>query len=163
MRGRGTAALELIDEVPELDAIWVPIGGGGLASGCALVGAARGVPVFAVEPALADDAKEALERGQLVPPRPPQTIADGLRTALGAMPFQLLRQLAVPVTTVTEAQIVAATWLLLERMKLVVEPSGAVPLAGLLARDRRSRDGSPPRYGVILTGGNADLTTLPAP
>ncbi|MGE0625391.1 MAG: threonine/serine dehydratase [Pseudomonadales bacterium] len=154
--GQGTAALELARSVPGLDEVWVPVGGGGLASGTLLALAGESVRVIGVEPELADDAYWSLERGEIQPQRPPRTIADGLRTALGTLPFALFRQHHLTIRTVTEAEIVAAQRLLWQRLKLVVELSGAVPLAGLL----RALAAEPARYskvrvGVILSGGNA--------
>jgi len=158
--GQGTAALELARAVPGLDEVWVPVGGGGLASGTliALSGKATGeaTTVIGVEPELADDAYWSLEKGEIQPQRPPRTIADGLRTALGELPFEIFRRHGLTIRTVGEADILAAQRLLWQRLKLVVEPSGAVPLAGLL----QALAAAPDRYagsrvGVILSGGNA--------
>lgn len=168
--GQGTAALELIDD-PEpapwcdpltgpLDAVIVPVGGGGLLAGSALVGARRGLRVFGAEPAGADDAMRSLRAGRIIPVEAPDTIADGLRTSLGERGFAIIRREVEDVLTVSEDAILAAMRLLWERTKLVVEPSGAVPLAALLER------GPPPgcaRIGVVLSGGNVDLDSLPFP
>lgn len=168
--GQGTAALELLEEVPDLDAILAPVGGGGLLSGTLLATQAFArkasrppVAVFGAEPALADDAFRSLRDGQLQPPLPPVTIADGLRTALSPRTFALLRGAGgrpgvAGVRTVTEDAIVRATRLLFERAKLVVEPSGAVPLAAALDAPGGLRGA---RVGVILSGGNVDLERLP--
>jgi len=153
--GQGTAALELVRTVSGLDEVWVPVGGGGLAGGTLLALAPEST-VIGVEPELADDAYWSLERGEIQPQRPPRTIADGLRTALGELPFALFRRYGLTIRTVSEADIVNAQRLLWQRLKLVVEPSGAVPLAGLL----EAVAAEPARYararvGVILSGGNA--------
>lgn len=154
--GQGTAALELSAAVAALDEVWVPVGGGGLASGTLAALAPEPAEVIGVEPELADDAFWSMQRGSIQPQRPPTSIADGLRTALGELPFALFRLHGLSIRTVTEAEIVAAQRLLWQRLKLVVEPSGAVPLAGLL----RAVAADPGRYAgkrvaVILSGGNA--------
>lgn len=148
--GQGSAALELLDQAAELDAIWVPVGGGGLASGAALIGAASGVTVRGAEPALADDAFRSLASGVRQPAPPPETIADGLRTALGESNFQLLRRYGLAVTRVDEQAIREAQRLVWSCLKIVIEPSSAVPLAALLEH-RADRPA-----GVILTGGNVE-------
>jgi threonine dehydratase len=157
--GQGTAALELLEQVGPLDAILVPVGGGGLASGTCLAAglAAPRTRVFGVEPALADDACRSLETGVRQPPRPPVTLADGLRTALSERTFGLLRAYLAGMRRVSEEALVQAMRLVWERMKLVIEPSSAVPLAALLAEPGAFGE----RVGVILTGGNADLDRLP--
>ena len=165
--GQGTAALELLDEphpaswcepiAGPLDALVVPVGGGGLLSGSALAGANRGCRVFGAEPAAADDAMRSLRAGRIIPVEAPDTIADGLRTSLGERNFSIIRQLVEDILTVSEDSIRAAMRLLWERTKLLVEPSGAVPLAALLEH------GPPPgcrRIGVVLSGGNVDLDTF---
>lgn len=154
--GQGTAALEILSALPDLQQLWVPVGGGGLASGCLQALAGSSVEVRGAEPELADDAYWSLEKGQIQPQRPPRTVADGLRTALGELPFQIFRQHDFRIELVSEAQILAAQQLLWQRLKLVVEPSGAVPLAGMLAAARRSPElFQEQRVGVILSGGNA--------
>ncbi len=157
--GQGTAALELLDEAGELDAIYAPCGGGGLLSGTAL--AAKGTrhecQVIGVEPELADDATRSFKTGVLQTIHNPPTIADGLRTpALGQITFPLVRENVDDMVTVTEDEIVTAMKFLWTRMKLVVEPSGAVSLAGLLKTSSRF---SGKRVGVILSGGNVDMET----
>jgi len=161
--GQGTAALELLEQVPELDALVLPIGGGGLIGGCAV--AAKGlrpqIRVFGVETEGADDARQSLERGVRVTIAPPTTIADGIRTtAPGVLTFPIMQRHVEQVLVVSDAAALDALRLLLLRLKLVVEPTGAVPLAavlgGLLPPECR-------RVGVILSGGNLDpslLTTL---
>jgi threonine dehydratase len=158
--GQGTAALELLEDVPDLDAVLTPVGGGGLLSGTAI--AVRGLRpaarVIGCEPALADDAAQSLRENRIVPARPPVTVADGLRTALGDKTFPIIRELVEQIALAEEGEIVAAMRLVLERMKIVVEPSAAVPLAALL---NRSLGLAGARVGVILSGGNVDVTRLP--
>ncbi|HEX7038311.1 MAG TPA: pyridoxal-phosphate dependent enzyme [Pseudomonadales bacterium] len=149
--GQGTAMLELLDQTPELQTVWVPVGGGGLASGAALVGAASGVAVRGGEPELADDAFRSLASGERQPAPPPLTIADGLRTALGELNFRVLRDYRLPITLVSEQAIRDAQRLIWNCLKIVIEPSSAVPLAALLEH------GADRPAGVILTGGNVDL------
>lgn len=157
--GAGTAALELCEETGGLDAVFCPVGGGGLLSGTALAtkGCCPDARVIAVEPANADDAYRSFRDGKIYPSIHPNTIADGLRTALGPITFQLIREHVDAIITVTETQIVDATQLLWERMKIVVEPSGAVPLAGVLSAQVDLHD---QRVGLILSGGNVDLTAF---
>lgn len=158
--GQGTAALELLEEVPDLDAIVVPLGGGGLLSGTALAVAeiAERIQVHGVEPTGADDAVRSLAAGEIVRLEHPETIADGLRASLGSITFEIVRQLATSVVAVDDAAIVRAMRLVWETMKIVIEPSCAVTVAALLegVLDLRSR-----RVGVIFTGGNVDLDRLP--
>ncbi len=157
--GQGTAALELCEEAGPLDALLVPVGGGGLASGTCLAaaGAWPATRVFGAEPALADDAARSLETGVLQPPRPPVTVADGLRTALSARTFAILRARLAGMRTVSEEDIVAAMRKVWERLKILIEPSSAVPVAALLAEPGAFGG----RVGVILSGGNVDLDHLP--
>jgi len=160
--GQGTAALELLEQVPDLDAIVAPVGGGGLVGGTAIAarGAAPRVRVLAAEPAGADDAARSKAAGRLIPQTDPKTVADGLRTSLGALTWPLLRDLVEQVVVVPDEEIVMAMRLLFERAKLVVEPSGAVPLAAVLSSSFRALEGIE-RVGVILSGGNVDLELLP--
>ena len=155
--GQGTAALELLEETGALDAILVPCGGGGLLSGTALAaeGFEAGCRVVGVEPEAADDATRSFRSGELHTVHDPPTIADGLRTpSLGRITFPLVREHVADMHTVTEEEIVEAMRFLWERMKLVVEPSGAVPLAALLADPEPYRG---MRVGIVLSGGNVDL------
>ena len=157
--GQGTAALELIEETGPLDALLTPCGGGGLLSGSALAASALspGCRVIGVEPELADDATRSFRTGTLQSVRNPPTIADGLRTpSLGRLTYPLVRANVSEMRTVTEEGIVEAMRFLWTRMKIVVEPSGAVPLAALLADPGAFRG---MRVGVILTGGNVDLAS----
>ena len=155
--GQGTAALELLEETGPLDTLLTPCGGGGLLSGSALAAQslAPGCRVIGVEPELADDATRSFRTGTLQSVRNPPTIADGLRTpALGAITFPLVRAHVAEMRTVTEAGIVEAMRFLWTRMKIVVEPSGAVPLAALLADPAAFRG---MRIGIVISGGNVDL------
>ena len=156
--GQGTAALELVEEIPGLDAIVAPVGGGGLLAGTAIAGTELGVEVHGAEPAAVDDAYRSLISGVRQPPTGGQTVADGLRTALGERPFSVIRQRVKGITTVSEEEIVAAMRLVWEVMKIVIEPSSAVPVAAVLS-GRMPLAGR--RIGVILTGGNVDLDALP--
>ncbi len=155
--GAGTAALELIDEVKELDYLFAPVGGGGLVSGSAITTKSF-LPdsnIVAVEPKNADDAFRSFRDGKIYPSVYPDTIADGLRTQLGDLTFRIIKEHVDSIITVTEEEIVSAMRLLWERMKLVVEPSGAVSLAGLFNMKDELDD---KRVGVIISGGNIDLT-----
>ncbi len=158
--GQATCARELLEEVPDLDLLIAPVGGGGLASGTAL--AARfwspSTRVVAAEPKEADDAYRSLQAGRILPSLAPKTIADGLRTSLGELTFPILRALVAAVVTVSEAAIVQAMRLIWERMKVLVEPSAAVPLATLLEGGLAAKG---LRAGIILSGGNLDLDFLP--
>ena len=152
--GAGTAALELLEQVDDLDAVVVPVGGGGLLSGTAVTVAALapGVEVWAAEPAGADDAARSLEAGHLVPQTDPRTVADGLLTSLAPRTHRALSELTRGVVRVEEDAIVGSMAMLWERAKQVVEPSGAVALAALGDRRFAGR-----RVGVVLSGGNVDL------
>ena len=130
--GQGTAALELVEEVPGLDAIVTPVGGGGLLAGTAIVGAGLGVEVHGAEPAAVDDACRSFTSGIRQPPTGGHTVADGLRTALGERPFAVMRRHVRGISTVSEDEIVAAMRLVWEVMKIVIEPSSAVPVAAML-------------------------------
>lgn len=160
MAGQGTAALDLLGEVPDLGLILCPVGGGGLLSGTAVAAKhlRAGIRVAAAEPAGADDACRSFAAGQLVAPLPPRTIADGLRGVLGDLTFAEIRRHVDEIATVSEEAIVTAMRLVWERMKIVIEPSSAVPLAALLSG---RIDAAGRRTGIILTGGNVDLDTLP--
>jgi threonine dehydratase/serine racemase len=161
--GQGTAALELLEQVPGLDAIVAPVGGGGLLSGVALAtaGTAPGVLVFGAEPANADDAARSKAAGHLIPVERADTIADGLRTSLGGYTWPVIRDLVDEILTVSEDEIRAAQRLLWERCKLVVEPSGAVPLAAALGQVFAAKPGLS-RVGLVLSGGNVDFGPAPS-
>jgi threonine dehydratase len=158
--GQGTAALELLEDAPGLDTVMAPVGGGGLLSGTAIVvkATAPKTQVIAAEPEMADDAFRSLRAGRIIPAENPQTVADGLRTSLGELTFAVIRDKVTDIVTVSEEAIVYAMRTIWERMKIVIEPSAAVPVAALLTR-RDSVPGS--RVGVILSGGNVDLAKLP--
>jgi threonine dehydratase len=152
MAGQGTTALELLDQVPELDVVVTPVGGGGLLAGCATAAKSRrpGIRVVGVEPATADDTAQSLAAGSRVNIGVPRTIADGLQAPEpGALTFEVNRELADDVVTVDDVEILDAMTFLFDRLKLVVEPSGAVGVAALLA-GRITGD----RVGVVLSGGN---------
>jgi threonine dehydratase len=159
--GQGTAALELLEDVPDLDAIVTPVGGGGLLAGCCV--AARGIKptirVFGAEPLGADDAARSKAKGEWLPQTGPNTIADGLLTSTGQMTWPIIRDLVERVFTVTEDQILAAMRLVWERMKLIVEPSGAVGAAVVLSDEFRALDGVN-KVGVVFSGGNVSLDKL---
>lgn len=158
--GAGTAALELIQDVPNLDVILAPVGGGGLISGTAIA-ACESLPnikVIAAEPEMADDAFRSLQAGHIVPSVNPQTIADGLLTSLGTLTFPIIQQRVEQIVTVSEESIITAMHFIWERTKIIIEPSAATPV-GLLME--RKLDLSGKRVGVILSGGNIDLGRLP--
>jgi threonine dehydratase/serine racemase len=159
--GQGTAVLELLEDVPDLDAVVTPVGGGGLLSGCAI--AARelkpGVRVFGAEPAGADDAARSKAAGQWQPQTAPNTIADGLLTSTGELTWPVIRDLVDGVFTVNDDEIRAAMRLVWERMKLIVEPSGAVGLAVTLSEAFRAQPGAQ-RVGIVFSGGNVSLDKL---
>jgi threonine dehydratase len=158
--GQGTATLELLQQVPGLDLVLAPVSGGGLLSGTAI--AAKGLrpdlEVLGAEPAQAADAHASLAQGRRVTDLVPDTICDGLRANLGTLTFGILSRHCDGVLLAGEAQIVAAMRLLFERLKQVIEPSGAVALATVLGHPERFRGR---RVGVILSGGNVDLDALP--
>ncbi|WP_437873203.1 pyridoxal-phosphate dependent enzyme [Sorangium sp. So ce363] len=155
--GQGTAALELAAQVDDLDAVVAPVGGGGLLSGTAIAtGSLSRARTIGAEPEAADDAARSMREGRIIPSNDPVTIADGLRTSLGELTFAVLRERGVEIVTVSEEDIVKAMRVVWERMKLVIEPSAAVPVAAVL---RRLVQGA--RIGVIVSGGNVDLTRLP--
>lgn len=158
--GQGTAALELLEDVPDLDVIVAPVGGGGLLAGTALAAAGQEQPprVFGAEPDAVDDAYRSIESGVRQPGvSSPKTIADGLLTGLGKLNFSILKERGVRVVTVSEAAILTASRDHLERMKIVVEPSGATALAAIRARCEEWAGLS---VGAILSGGNTDLGWL---
>jgi threonine dehydratase len=158
--GQGTTALELLEDFPDLDALVVCISGGGLLSGCATIAKSinPAIRVFGVEPETCNDTALSFARGERVTIPPPESIADGLRSPFpGVLTFPIMQRLAEKILLVTEDQIRATMRFLMERMKMVVEPSGAVApaavLFGLLPPDVR-------RVGVVISGGNVDLEFL---
>lgn len=157
--GQGTAALELFNSCAALDTLLVPLGGGGLLSGCALSAEALspGCKVIGVEPATGDDGARSFRSGRIERVDNPQTIADGTRTeSLGRLTFEIIRKLVHDVVCVSEDDIVDATKALFEQARLVVEPSGALGLAALLSGVVKPQG----RVGVLLSGGNIDLSLM---
>jgi threonine dehydratase len=158
--GAGTTAYEFISTYRALDLLLVPVGGGGLISGCSI--AAKGlnpkIKVIGVEPKNADDTFRSFQLGKRVPVENPNTIADGLRTSVGEKTFPIIQEFVDDIITVTEEQIIDAMKFYWERMKLVVEPSGAVPLAGLLYGDLEPSLIKSKKIGLIISGGNIDLS-----
>lgn len=160
--GQGTAGLELLAEVPQLEAIVAPVGGGGLISGlCVAAGAhPSAVRVFAAEPAGADDAARSKREGSLLLQADPRTIADGLRGSLGELTWPFVRDQVEAVITVGEVEIIDAMRLVWERMKLLIEPSSAVAVAAVLGEEFKALPGLR-RVGIVLSGGNVDVSRLP--
>lgn len=158
--GQGTAALELLEEVPDLDIVIAPVSGGGLLSGTAIAagGLRPGIRVMAGEPMNADDAFRSLASGKIEVGSTGHTMADGLRATLCPLTFSILKDRVDQVALVSEEEIVSAMQLLWERLKIVVEPSGAVAAAPALTRKMGAAGG---KVGVILSGGNLDLRNLP--
>jgi threonine dehydratase len=160
MAGQGTAALELLDGAPAPEALVVCVGGGGLLAGCSTIAKSiyPAIRVFGVEPELASDTWQSFEKGERVTIPPPDTIADGLRSPCpGALTFPVNRKNVEKILLVTEQEIRATMHFILERMKILVEPSGAVAAAAVLFNKL------PPeikRAGVIISGGNVDLDFL---
>lgn len=160
MAGQGTTAIEFLQQVPDLEMILCPVGGGGLLSGVAVAAKALrpGIRVIGVEPAGADDARRSFLSGELVTAHDPRSIADGLLTTLGDRTFAEIRRHVDDIVTVSEQGIVAAMRAVWESLKVVVEPSGAVAYAAIV---EGSIDARGSRSGVILSGGNLDLGRLP--
>ena len=158
--GQGTCALELLEDVPDLDLVVTPVGGGGLLSGTAIAvhGVSPRTRVVGAEPSAADDAYWSFTTGTLHLSGNPKTIADGLRTSLGENTFPIVRALVSDIVTASEESIVAAMRLVWERMKVVIEPSAAVPLAAIM---EGKLDVKGLRAGIVLSGGNVDLSSLP--
>lgn len=154
--GQGTAAWELLDQAGPLDLVLCPVGGGGLAAGTALAvkGRAPETRVIGAEPERADDARRSLASGRIEPSNDPTTVCDGLRTSLGPKTFAVLRRHVDGIVTASESEVIDATRFLWERLKIVVEPSSAVPVAPVL---NRRIDVGGLRVGIILSGGNVDL------
>jgi threonine dehydratase/serine racemase len=159
--GQGTAALELLEDVPDLDALITPVGGGGLLAGCTIAahGLKPGVRVFGAEPLGADDAARSKAAGAWLPQTGPNTIADGLLTSTGQLTWPVIRDLVERVFTVTDDEIRAAMRLVWERMKLIIEPSGAVGAAVALTEAFKALDGAQ-RVGIVFSGGNVSLDKL---
>ncbi|HEY3388129.1 MAG TPA: pyridoxal-phosphate dependent enzyme [Prolixibacteraceae bacterium] len=158
--GQGTAAKELLEEVPLLDLVMCPVGGGGLLSGTAISVKSLSpfTKVIAAEPSGADDAYRSFKAGYIIPSIHPKTIADGLLTSLGEINFAVINKNVDDIIIVPEETIIKAMRLVWERMKLIIEPSSAVPLAALLENKEAFKN---QRIGIILSGGNIDLGNLP--
>jgi threonine dehydratase len=158
--GQGTAALELLEQVPDLDIVMAPVGGGGLLSGTATVVAALSpdTRIIGAEPAAADDTYRSFRAGHIIPVGVPDTIADGLRTTVGELTFPIISRHVADIVRVSEDAIVEAMRLTWQRTKHVIEASAAVPLAALLEGAVDVHDA---RVAIIISGGNVDLDALP--
>ncbi len=158
--GQGTAAMELLEQISNPDLVMAPIGGGGLMSGTALSVSSLSpkTKIFGVEPAGADDALRSFQQGKIIPSKNPKTIADGLLTSLSEKTFEIIRKHVNEILTVSEDSIIKAMRLIWERMKIVVEPSAAVPFAAVLQHDLGKKY---KKIGIILSGGNVGLDKLP--
>jgi len=158
--GQGTAAVELLEDVPDLDLVMCPVGGGGLLSGTAVAAKSMRpkIKVVAVEPQNVDDAAQSFRAGRVIHTEKKFTIADGLRTNIGEPNFAIMKRYVDDILTVSEDAIISAMRTIWETMKIIVEPSAAVPFAAI--QDRRI-DVAGNRIGIILTGGNVDLDALP--
>lgn len=158
--GQGTAALEMMKDVPGLEIVLAPVSGGGLMSGTCIAVAALSpkTTLIGVEPELADDAYRSLKENRIIPSTYPDTIADGLRMSLGTKTFPILKKYLDRIITVSDEQTITAMRYIWERMKIIIEPSSAVPLAAILSG---KYDFSGKKIGVILSGGNVDLEHLP--
>ena len=155
--GQSTATYELIKKVGKLDYVFAPCGGGGLLSGTAIATKilCPNAKVIGVEPKNADDAYRSFRDGRIYPSINPDTIADGLKTSLGSNTFKIIRENVDDIITISEEQIVEAMEFLWSRMKLVIEPSGAVSLAGVLSKQINLKS---KKVGIVISGGNVDLT-----
>jgi threonine dehydratase len=160
IEGAGTVAIEIIDELGGFDAIIAPVGGGGLISGTSIVAkeSKKIKFVFGAEPKNADDAYQSLKQGKIIPQTNPNTIADGLRTQLSELTFSFIQKYVDDIITVTEQEIIEAMRILFERMKLVVEPSGAVSLAVAMKLSKEKQFSQGSRVVCIISGGNIDLS-----
>ena len=158
--GQAVAALELLEEVPDLDMLIAPVGGGGLLSGTALTAEALNpaIEVFGAEPAGADDAFRSMQAGRIIPMEKPDTIADGLRTSLGSLTFPIIQQHVKEIITVSDSKTIDAMRLVWQRMKIIIEPSSAVAVAALID-NKHLITGK--KIGLIISGGNVDLDNLP--
>ncbi len=157
--GQGTAALEFLEEVPDLDLVLVPVGGGGLLSGTALSvnGLSLGTKVIGTEPAGADDAYRSFREGRIIPSINPKTICDGLLTSLGTRTFAIIQKHVHDIVRVSEEKIINAMRLIYEKTDMLIEPSSAVPLGALLEKKIYAAG---KRIGIILSGGNIDPDKL---
>ena len=157
--GQGTATLELLEEIPDLDVIIAPVGGGGLLSGTLIAATEtkKGIRVIAAEPEMADDAFRSMQAGKIIASKNPKTIADGLLTSLGTLTFPIIQQRLERVVTVSEASIIESMKFVWERAKIIIEPSAATVIA-VLWEKKINLSGL--KVGVILSGGNVDLGKL---
>ena len=160
--GQGTAALELIEEVSELDAVIAPIGGGGLMSGTCITTRSLlpNARLFGAEPKGADDAYRSLKEGKMLPQENPNTICDGLLTSMGENTWNILKDHLNDIYTVSDDEVIKAMKLIWERMKIIIEPSCATPVAVVTSPEFKQLEGIE-KIGIILTGGNIDLSKLP--
>ena len=160
--GQGTAALELIQDIGNLDAICAPIGGGGLMSGTCITAKDMlpNIRLFGAEPKGADDAYRSLKKGKLLPQDNPDTICDGLLTSMGENTWNILKDHLEDIITVSDDEVISAMRLVWERMKIIIEPSCATPLAAILTPEFKKLENIE-TIGIILTGGNVDLSKLP--
>ena len=158
--GQGTAALELLEDVPDLDVIIAPVGGGGLLSGTAIAATEikKGIRVIAGEPEMADDAYRSMNAGEIIPSINPKTIADGLLTSLGTLTYPIIQKCVEQIVTVSEPGIIESMKYIWERAKIIIEPSSAVAI-GVLWEKKINLSGL--KVGVIISGGNVDLEKLP--
>ena len=160
--GQGTVALEMIEDLSELDAIITPIGGGGLMSGTCVTTRSLlpEAKLFGAEPTGADDAYRSLKEGKIIPQTNPNTICDGLLTSLGEYTWNILKDHLEAIYTVTDDEVINAMRLVWERMKIIIEPSSATAVAVVLKSEFRALEGLE-KVGIILTGGNVELSKLP--
>ena len=160
--GQGTAALELIEEIGELDAVIAPIGGGGLMSGTCITTRSLlpKAKLFGAEPKGADDAYRSLKEGRMLPQENPNTICDGLLTSMGENTWNILKDHLNDIYTVSDDEVIKAMKLIWERMKIIIEPSCATPVAVVMSPEFKQLEGIE-KIGIILTGGNIDLSKLP--
>src|SRR5438105_3628964 len=161
--GQGTAAVELLEGVSDLDLVMCPVGGGGLLCGTAVAAKSMRpkIKVIAVEPANADDAAQSFRAGRLIRTKKKFTIADGLRTNVGTPNFSIIQRYVDDIVTVSEEAIITAMCTIWETMKIIIEPSSAVPYAVIMEGSASKMDIGGKRVGIILTGGNVDLDALP--
>lgn len=158
--GQGTAAIELLEEYPDLDMIMTPVGGGGLLSGTSISAKAINPDILVVgaEPEMADDAYRSFKAGKRIPVKDPDTVADGLRTSLGQLPFSIITEKVDEIATVSEDSIIESMRFIWERMNMIIEASCAVPVAAVFDKKIVT---SGKKIGIIITGGNVDLDNLP--
>ena len=159
IEGNASATQEILQEIDDIDAIITPIGGGGLIAGtCLAAHHFSNAEVYGTEPEGADDAYRSFKAGEIIPMVNPQTIADGLRTSLGEIGFGIMKQHLSDIFTVSESEIISAMYWMWEKMKIIIEPSSAVALAGLIKNHELFKN---KKVGIIISGGNVDLKKLP--